>query len=38
MTHLKFREQLVRDLTVQSHKENIEVHGLPRGQPSTSET
>jgi hypothetical protein len=38
MTHLKFREQLVRGLIVQSHKENTEVHGLPRGRPNSSET
>jgi hypothetical protein len=34
MTHLKFREQLVRDLLVLSHEENMEVHGVPRGDPA----
>jgi hypothetical protein len=36
MTHLKFREQLVRDLTVLTYKENTEVCGVPRGQPRSS--
>jgi hypothetical protein len=34
--HLKFREQLVRDLTVLSYKENSEVCGVLRGQPRSS--
>jgi hypothetical protein len=38
MTHLKFREQLVRDLIVLSRKENTEICGVPRGQPSSTET
>jgi hypothetical protein len=37
MTHLKFREQLVRDLTVLSDKENFETCGVPKGQPRSSE-
>jgi hypothetical protein len=38
MTHLKFREQLVMDLVILSNEENFEIHGVPRGQPSSSET
>jgi hypothetical protein len=38
MTHLKFREQLARDLIVLSHKANTEICGVPRGQPGNSET
>jgi hypothetical protein len=38
MTHLKFREQLVRDLIVLSHEKNTEIRGVPRSQPSSSET
>jgi hypothetical protein len=37
MTHLKFKEQLVRDHVVLSQGENTEVHGMPRGRPSSSE-
>jgi hypothetical protein len=38
MIHLKFREQLVRDLIVLFHEENIEVYDVPKGRPSISET
>jgi hypothetical protein len=38
MTHLKFWEQLLRDLVVLSHKENTELCSVPRGQHSSSET
>jgi hypothetical protein len=34
MTPLKFREQLVRDLVL-PHEENTEIHGVPRGRPSS---
>jgi hypothetical protein len=37
MTHRKFVEQLVRDLPVLSYREDIEVRGVPRGQPRSSE-
>jgi hypothetical protein len=38
MTNLKFRKQLVRDLVVLFHGEDSEICGVPRGQPSSSET
>jgi hypothetical protein len=38
MTHLKFREQPVRDLVVLSHEENTEIRDVPKGQPSSSKT
>jgi hypothetical protein len=38
MTHVKFKEQLVSDLAVLSHKENTEICGMPRGWPSSLET
>jgi hypothetical protein len=37
MTHLKFREQLVRKFIVLSHKDNIQICGVSRGQPSSSQ-
>jgi hypothetical protein len=38
MTHLNFREQLVRCLIVLSHEEDTDIHGVPRGWPSSLET
>jgi hypothetical protein len=38
LTHLKFREQLVRDLIVLSQKENTDAPVTPRGRPSSSES
>jgi hypothetical protein len=37
-THLKFWEQLVRDLIILSYEENTEIRGVPRGRPSSLET
>jgi hypothetical protein len=38
MTHLIFREQLVRGLIVLSHEKDTEIHGVPRGWPSCLKT
>jgi hypothetical protein len=38
MTHLNFREQLVTGLTVLSHEEDTEIHGVPRSWPSSFKT
>ena len=37
LSHLKFREQLVRELIARSQEENTEVHRTRRGRPSSSE-
>jgi hypothetical protein len=37
MTDLQFKEQMVRGLAVLFHKGDIEVCGMSRGQPSSSE-
>jgi hypothetical protein len=37
-THLKSREQLVRNLAVLFHEESTKIRGVPRGRPNSSET
>jgi hypothetical protein len=36
MTHKKFREVLLRDLVIQSHKANVTVSGVFQGRPTPS--
>jgi len=36
MTHKRFKEVLIRNLIMESHKDNVTASGISRGRPSTS--
>jgi hypothetical protein len=38
MTHIKFREQLIKDFSLLAYKLNITVSGIVRGRPSAAAT